>query len=413
MRCCLISILYIANMLTSSAQDFWVKTGLDSVEVHQVIAGPGNTVYALVQKWSPWIHTELFRSTDGGVSWGISTAGLPPGFQSQGIFTDSSAFTYLTINDSLYGIQSGDTAWSMMPAPGSWILSGLSNSGGLILLGAVYIFRSTDHGASWDTVYDNRDGETNVWAFAISKSGNILASGDAWRAPTWMVRSGDQGITWFPTVFYYHTIEEMVASPSGSILGINDWGDLVRSTDDGDTWTIRDTSQNGRYYASILFDNDGILYATASDKILSSVNEGLDWVDITGNLRGGAGTLALGADGHLLLGRGDGVWRTADKITAVEEPGHSTYPSNFALHQNYPNPFNPATTIEYDLPGNADVTLKVFNVAGEEMKTLVNRFEPPGRKSVRWDAGDLPSGVYFYRLQAGRDISVKPMILMR
>jgi hypothetical protein len=100
---------------------------------------------------------------------------------------------------------------------------------------------------------------------------------------------------------------------------------------------------------------------------------------------------------------------------ASEQP----LPTVFALRQNYPNPFNPSTTIRYDLPVRSMVTLKLYNVLGQVVKTLVERIEDAGFRSVDWDAAGYASGVYFYRLEArgiegGREIIVsRKMILMR
>jgi hypothetical protein len=80
--------------------------------------------------------------------------------------------------------------------------------------------------------------------------------------------------------------------------------------------------------------------------------------------------------------------------------------------QNYPNPFNPSTTIRYELPKTADVSLKIFNVLGQEMVSLVNDQRAPGSYQVQWNA-NVPSGIYFYRLEAGGFVETKKMILLR
>ena len=90
-----------------------------------------------------------------------------------------------------------------------------------------------------------------------------------------------------------------------------------------------------------------------------------------------------------------------------------TLPEEFALSQNYPNPFNPSTTIKYELPEKNYVNLIVYDILGSEVMTLVNEVNAPGRYSVQLDASALPSGTYFYRLQAGDFVETKKMILMK
>ena len=88
-------------------------------------------------------------------------------------------------------------------------------------------------------------------------------------------------------------------------------------------------------------------------------------------------------------------------------------PTVFALEQNYPNPFNPMTKIEYSIANQGNVQLVVFNSIGEEVGILVNEMQQPGRYSVSFDASNLSSGVYFYKLVAGEFVSIKKMLLLK
>lgn len=91
----------------------------------------------------------------------------------------------------------------------------------------------------------------------------------------------------------------------------------------------------------------------------------------------------------------------------------NTLPEKFTLSQNYPNPFNPTTNIKYQIADNSFVTLKIFDVIGREVKTLVNETKTPGSYSVDFNASDLSSGVYFYKIQAGDFSETKKMMLIK
>jgi hypothetical protein len=99
-------------------------------------------------------------------------------------------------------------------------------------------------------------------------------------------------------------------------------------------------------------------------------------------------------------------------ITNAVEP-ISGVPKTFSLNQNYPNPFNPSTVISYQLPVISEVTLKVYDILGNEMATLVDEYKPAGKYEVEFNAEILTNGVYFYRLTAGEYTAVKKMIFLK
>ena len=99
-------------------------------------------------------------------------------------------------------------------------------------------------------------------------------------------------------------------------------------------------------------------------------------------------------------------------VTSIDRLENSSLPTKYSISPNYPNPFNPSTTIRYDLPKAANVTLRIFNTLGQEIAVLVNEEKEAGYYQVRWDAA-LPSGIYFYRIQAGEYVETKRMILLK
>jgi len=99
-------------------------------------------------------------------------------------------------------------------------------------------------------------------------------------------------------------------------------------------------------------------------------------------------------------------------MVAVENNG-TTMPNEFTLSQNYPNPFNPATVINYQIPEAGNVKLSIYDDLGREVNVLVNGVQNAGAHKIEWDASAFPSGVYFYRIDAGAFVSTKKMILIK
>ncbi len=129
-------------------------------------------------------------------------------------------------------------------------------------------------------------------------------------------------------------------------------------------------------------------------------------LDLTGT------TLLQGSDGYLYICRltQGTIVRLVHDLTGIS---NNNIPVDFSLSQNYPNPFNPITNIKYEIPKSGFVTLKICNVLGIEISTLVNETRQQGSHEVTWDASDFPSGVYFYELSAGEFTERKKMVLVK
>ena len=106
----------------------------------------------------------------------------------------------------------------------------------------------------------------------------------------------------------------------------------------------------------------------------------------------------------------DALWAEFD---AQETSGTESLPERTRLIGNFPNPFNPVTTISYELPVNTHVTLAVTDIIGREVARLVDGYQEAGYKNVSFDASNLASGIYFYRLQADGFVETRKLILMK
>jgi plastocyanin len=103
----------------------------------------------------------------------------------------------------------------------------------------------------------------------------------------------------------------------------------------------------------------------------------------------------------------------ASSTAGVKDANTSNLPDAFKLRQNFPNPFNPATTFSFDIPSMTHVSLKIYNLIGEEVATIVNENMSPGSYSKVWNAASMPSGVYFYKLQAGQFTGTRKLVLLK
>jgi hypothetical protein len=131
---------------------------------------------------------------------------------------------------------------------------------------------------------------------------------------------------------------------------------------------------------------------------------------LTAMLRAGSLRVPLGGEGNVTIPAGAPV--------SLVLGGEPSIPETYVLLQNYPNPFNPSTTIRYGLPAAGPVTLKVYNLLGQEVKTLVDEVQEAGFRTVEWDSrnngnGLVGSGVYFYELRAGSFVQERKMLLLK
>ncbi|HED37679.1 MAG TPA: T9SS type A sorting domain-containing protein [Ignavibacteria bacterium] len=166
----------------------------------------------------------------------------------------------------------------------------------------------------------------------------------------------------------------------------------------------------------------GIWLPNINPGVYKSSDGGNTWNNITGNL---SHTLIdfiklnPNNTSQLFVGTGGGGLWARNLVTGIEEDNVS-FPAKFGLHQNYPNPFNPSTTISYSIPSvgrNLSVLLKVYDVLGREVATLVNEEKSAGIYKVNFNASSLASGIYFYRIITGSAnggfVQTKKMILLK
>jgi hypothetical protein len=154
---------------------------------------------------------------------------------------------------------------------------------------------------------------------------------------------------------------------------------------------------------TIAFDEAGKLYGLSGS---TSQNRITDFLQI--NTTNGTGSLIGPTDYRTVNGLA-----IMGEISSIENITAHTLPTRFELSQNYPNPFNPSTSIEFSIPKKGQVSLKIYNMLGEEIATLVSEKLNPGRYKKEWNAGNYASGVYFYRLDTVEFVQTKKLVLIK
>jgi hypothetical protein len=173
---------------------------------------------------------------------------------------------------------------------------------------------------------------------------------------------------------------------------------------------------NGPYGGGVLcFATSGTnLFVGTYGGVFLSANNGTSWTAVNSGLTDLIVFSLAVSDANLFAGTNSGVSRRslAEMITLVRIQS-PCLPAQFSLYQNYPNSFNPSTSITYQLPINTFVVLKVYDALGKEIEILVNKLQSAGYHSITFSAGNLPSGVYFYRLQAGTYTDTKKLLVLK
>ena len=420
----LISLLSLLFASELTAQ--WVQTSLDSVYVTSFAVSDTN-IFVGTSGDTCWCGDGVFLSTNNGTNWTAANDGLSVSIINAFAISGTNLFVG-TVEGGVFRSTNNGTNWSEvntgLPYMSTVHTFAVSDTGLFVgtgngicgCEGGVYL--TTNNGANWMGTGLN-PGFISSLAISPNATGgmNLYAIGGG-KIPIHSFLSTDNGTSWISLNHFLWG--PLVVSGTNLFAGAL-YGGVELSTDNGTSWTQMNNGlpydSVGHFYSSVssfAISGTNLFVGTNTGVYLSS-NNGADWTAVNHGLTDSNLTaLAIGGS-YLYAGtRWGGVWkRPLSEIITVAQPSSQELPSEFALSQNYPNPFNPSTTINYQLSRQSHVTLKVFDVLGREVATLVNEVEEAGYKSVTFDASKLSSGIYFYRLQAGHYVETKKLLLLR
>lgn len=363
----------------------WSPKGLSNLLISSIAINSDNKIFVGGLPNSALIRNCLFSSTDDGNSWQV-------------------------VNIPFYGN----------------INSIKINSKGYIYI-ATYgegIYVSSDGGTNWT---QKNNGLSSPWvqSLIINSKNEIFAGTDGYG----ICMSSDNGDYWTQIGFPSLGIVSLGVNSDDSIfVGTYNGGNynFYISKEDGYHWQQVDSGLSNNKILTFTEDsNDNIYAGTMYGGVYILYKDSSQWEPInTGLLNKYITSLTFDKNGYLYAGSiGSGVFRTVNPIITRVRIDNFNKVNSYSLFQNYPNPFNPTTIIKYSIPKTSFVTLKVYDILGRNVETLINKEAQQGNYEVEFSAQggstsggngkNLPSGIYFYRIKAGSYTSVKKMILLK
>lgn len=268
------------------------------------------------------------------------------------------------------------------------------------------VFKSTNYGSNWSqTALNNR------YIYALATMGPNLLAGTY---NFGFQFSSNNGTSWIEAGFTNENVYAIAVIDNNVFVSAQN--SVFRTTDLGINWTPAGNNlPNNPVLAFATYENN-LFASTQNFGVWLSTDFGGNWTNISEGFDPSyqANTLIVN-EPYIFAGRRSrGVWRRllSEVVTSVELTDDQI-PNDFTLKQNYPNPFNPSTKIKFSVPQSSFVTIKVYSILGKEITTLISEKKAIGSYEVDFNAKNLPSGVYFYKLQAGSFIESKKMILLR
>ena len=456
---------------TSDGGETWTPYQGNFAMGLQAVAGIGDVLYSF------GYDAHILKSTDFGSTWSCLKNKTPTMFVEiqfiggKGYAVNRTGDFY--INDDGLG-----TSWRFVSTSGIWDTYAMrftSVSTGFILKANRHIVKTTDGGQTWNTVlaptdfnsrsivgglafpdastgyawtsitdysdynvYKTTDGGNN-WTNVYSVSGPGYISGNTafYDANTgilagpkqWIQRTTNGGVKWdtavvnnFPSAITSKDCEDIsiIDDSHAWIIG-NKF--ILNSTDKGKTWNYIDHGLKGydtTFYRISFSDVNNGYIVCSNGLILKTTNGGAAWsVDTSLYNDYFLYAIAFNSKGKAIIGTSLGYILSSDLTTGVIDGKNGNTVNGFVLKQNYPNPFNPSTIIGFELKTKSHVTLKVFDIMGREVATLINGDRAAGAYNITFNAQNtngkfqLASGVYYYRLQTENSSLTKKMILLR
>ena len=391
-------------------------------------SGTSNVLHAIqfvdgMNGWAAGEKNTIVHTTDGGQTW-TDQSPNPGGSTIYGIyFYDANNGWAAEDGGSVLKTTDGGAHWVAKSTTASYALnfSFINTKTGWMFGGLGAISYTTDGGDTWQAQTTGYHDDFYAGKFFNADTG--VAVGYLGRC----IKTTNGGSSWHQTSINLvgsFTAVSFVNSSEGWACGYLDGflGSIIaHTTDGGETWTSQKQLDSKNLWGLYFTDTHngwacGDGGSAGGGVIVHTTDGGTTWEEqsYSGSLQGfnsifftdsTTGWIA-GSDGSILH-------TTMAGITSVHDGSGNQAPEHFSLQQNYPNPFNPSTTVEFSIPRQSFVTLKVYDLLGREVTTLVNEELQSGSYKTEFNGVNLSSGTYFYRMVANGFTQTKKFILMK
>jgi choice-of-anchor A domain-containing protein/uncharacterized repeat protein (TIGR01451 family) len=349
---------------------------------------------------------KILKSTDNGLNWTRINLSMNAVYiwslvknSSGELFAGTELGVYKSLNE---------TDWLITSLSDKDVRTLKLDNTGNIFAGAwgYGIYKSTDAGLTW-ILKNNGMVSVAVHSLSFNLTGDLLAA----TLDLGIYKSTDGGESWNNSLINFDYIWSLGRTSDGTLFAGTYGNGLYRSTDNGDTWHKLYNLVPTYIYQIVVDAEDNIFVSSWTGGVFVSTDNGNNWGGL--GMPGARVSSMINdpSSSAIYAATEDGKLYKSNSITSAE--GEFGLPTEFDLMQNYPNPFNPVTVIRFNIPETGNYSLKVFNLLGQEVRTLVNDNYKPGKYVVTLDASKLSSGVYFYTLSGNKVNITKKMVLIK
>jgi photosystem II stability/assembly factor-like uncharacterized protein len=402
-----------------------IMTDQQNGEWHIVSEVPsGMSALYFIDSLKGWVigtGGKIIASDDGGFTWSPQNSGTANTLGSIYFMNNEIGFAS-GYNRTLLSTHNKGITWVSIPVvsdTGTIYSSLCSDSQKNLYFISNYgeVFCSQDSGLSWQNKFN-----MHQWGFTyLNYSNDPICFSMKFMGNT-LYKSTDGGtvwqalavpLQWSGDICFLNSDTGWVTENWAPSSSRHDSVSMYFTSNGGNTW-IRQSTLPGLSLDNIIFTNISEGWASMVTKIYHTCDRGQTWV-----CQFESDSIGFIQD-IFFLNNGNG-WAVSNqgkiiryfKSSTVNVDNTDIHPHEYIVNQNYPNPFNPSTNICFSIPSNRYVTLKIYNVLGKEVATLVSQEKPSGSYNVQWDGYGQASGIYFYRLTIGSYVTTKKMVLIK